>query len=313
MINFNGVWKILKYYKNTEQEESFMLKLENLHKNFGNKVVLDDINFEFTNGVYALLAPNGAGKSTLMKLITTLYRCSEGRITYNGVDIKDMGEDFRDLIGYLPQDFEGFKSYSPRRYLTYLAELKGVESKEIKSRVERLLQLVGLSNVANKKIGKFSGGMRRRVGIAQSLINDPKILVLDEPTSGLDPKERSRLRQLFSQLAEDRTLIISTHIVSDVESIAKEIIMIKDAKIFKSGTPFELVKELEGQIWEGVLPPGDDIDPNEFLIIDKTIYGENYRTRCISDKQPHDHLTEALPSLDDLFIFHYALEGDVDV
>ncbi len=290
-----------------------MLKLEGLSKTFGKKVVLDDINFEFENGVYALLAPNGAGKSTLMKLITTLYQASNGKITYQGVDIKDMGEDFRDLIGYLPQDFEGFKSYSPKKYLTYLAELKGVPKKEIKSRVERLLQLVGLTNVANKKIGKFSGGMRRRVGIAQSLINDPKILILDEPTSGLDPKERSRLRQLFSQLSEDRTLILSTHIVSDVESIAKEIIMLKDAQIFKTGTPFDLVKELEGHIWEGVLPPGEDIDPNEFIIIDKTIYGENYRTRCISKVQPHESLTKAFPSLDDLFIYHYALEGDVDV
>ena len=188
-----------------------MLQLSHISKNYGKFCAVRDISLELEDGLYGMLAPNGAGKTTLIKMIVTLLYPTEGTITYDGIEIQKMGENYRDLIGYLPQQFGYYKNQSPVQYLNYLAALKAVPK-------------------------KFSGGMIQRVGIAQALLNDPKILILDEPTAGLDPKERARFRNLISSLSRNRIVILSTHIVSDIESIANQVIMIKDKKLYRKDT-----------------------------------------------------------------------------
>ena len=208
-----------------------MLQLSHISKNYGKFCAVRDISLELEDGLYGMLAPNGAGKTTLIKMIVTLLYPTEGTITYDGIEIQKMGENYRDLIGYLPQQFGYYKNQSPVQYLNYLAALKAVPKEGLKEKIKALLELVGLSESADKKMKKFSGGMIQRVGIAQALLNDPKILILDEPTAGLDPKERARFRNLISSLSRNRIVILSTHIVSDIESIANQVIMIKDKKL----------------------------------------------------------------------------------
>ncbi|MGO0804256.1 ABC transporter ATP-binding protein, partial [Clostridioides difficile] len=200
------------------------LEIENLSKIYGKKVANDKITVTLENGVYGLLGPNGAGKSTLMKQITTLIKPDEGQILYNGEDIFKMDADYRNILGYLPQEFGVYKNFTAREFLQYIGALKGLRGKYLNSKIGELLDLVGLYDVRNKSIGKFSGGMKRRVGIAQVLLNDPKIIVLDEPTAGLDPQERARFRNLIAKMSRDKIIILSTHIISDIESVAKETI-----------------------------------------------------------------------------------------
>ena len=220
-----------------------MLIVDNVTKKFGNFTALQNISLEFHNGVYGLLAPNGAGKTTLIKMLTTLIFPTSGQILYDGVEITKLDESYRDVVGYLPQDFGYYRNYSPLQFLIYIAALKGVDGKTAKHKSLELLDLVALSEVKDKKMRKFSGGMIQRVGIAQAMLNDPKILILDEPTAGLDPKERVRFRNLIATLAKDRTVILSTHIVSDIESIASQVIMLKDHKLLCCDSPEALKGE----------------------------------------------------------------------
>ncbi|MCL1884483.1 MAG: ABC transporter ATP-binding protein [Defluviitaleaceae bacterium] len=214
-----------------------MLIVDNVTKKFGNFTALQDVSLEFSNGVYGLLAPNGAGKTTLIKMLTTLIFPTKGQILYDGVEISKLDESYRDILGYLPQDFGYYRNYSPMQFLVYIAALKGIDGKTAKQKSLELLELVALSDVKDKKMRKFSGGMIQRVGIAQAMLNDPKILILDEPTAGLDPKERVRFRNLVATLATNRTVILSTHIVSDIESIADQVIMFKDHKLLCCESP----------------------------------------------------------------------------
>lgn len=231
-----------------------MLQLSHISKNYGKFCAVRDISLELEDGLYGMLAPNGAGKTTLIKMIVTLLYPTEGTITYDGIEIQKMGEKYRDLIGYLPQQFGYYKNQSPVQYLNYLAALKAVPKEGLKEKIKALLELVGLSESADKKMKKFSGGMIQRVGIAQALLNDPKILILDEPTAGLDPKERARFRNLISSLSRDRIVILSTHIVSDIESIANQVIMIKDKKLYRKDTVANICSELDGEIFECAVP-----------------------------------------------------------
>ena len=227
-----------------------MLVVKDVSKQYGSFSALKNMNLEFSDGVYGLLAPNGAGKTTLIKMLVTLISPSKGEILYNGTNIVDLDEDYREILGYLPQQFGYYKNYSPKQYLLYLAALKGLDKKNALEKISELLEKVALTDVANKKMKKFSGGMIQRVGIAQALLNDPKILILDEPTAGLDPKERARFRQLLTGLARERLVIISTHIVSDIESIANEVIMIKNQQLLYKDSVENICNTLDGHVYE---------------------------------------------------------------
>ncbi|MCM1061551.1 MAG: ABC transporter ATP-binding protein [Eubacterium sp.] len=221
------------------------LCLENISKHYGEKRALNGLDVTFENGVYGLLGPNGAGKSTLMNIITQNLDCDKGgKILWNGGDAVKMGGDFRSVIGFMPQQQELYPTFTAARFLGYIAALKGIPPKEIDGEITRVLELVELSDCANKKIGGFSGGMKQRVLIAQALLGDPKLIILDEPTAGLDPKQRVIIRRLVSSLAKERIIIISTHIVSDIESIVDKIIFIKDGEIIDSGSVGELVSKV---------------------------------------------------------------------
>ncbi len=234
-----------------------MLTLANISKKYGNFTAVENFNLSMENGLYGLLAPNGAGKTTIIKMITTLLIPTSGEILYNGINIWNMGASYRDLIGYLPQQFGFYKNNTPTEYLKYLACLKKMPTDKIEGRIQELLGLVGLSDVANKKMKKFSGGMIQRVGIAQAMLNDPKILILDEPTAGLDPKERVRFRNIISALSKDRIVILSTHIVSDIESIANQVILIKDKHLYKMDTVPNICNNLSGYIYESEIPDAE--------------------------------------------------------
>ncbi|MBS4536623.1 ABC transporter ATP-binding protein [Clostridium sp. D2Q-14] len=263
-----------------------MLIMNNVSKSYGRFLVLENINIEFTNGIYGLLAPNGAGKTTLIKMLTTLIFPNEGEILYNGTDIFAEGDEYRDILGYLPQEFGYYKNYSPRKFLHYISVLKGIDRNKTKKKIEGLLKLVGLEDVANKKMRKFSGGMIQRVGIAQAMLNDPKILILDEPTAGLDPKERVRFRNLLTQLSRERIVILSTHIVSDIESIANEIIMIKDKKILHKDNLKNICKILDGKVYETKL----DFDQvlnfrNEYFFLSEKQEDGSMKIKFISERK----------------------------
>ena len=220
------------------------LEIKNLTKIYGKKRANDGITVTLENGVYGLLGPNGVGKTTLMKQITTLIKPDKGEILYNGKDIFNMDDKYRNIIGYLPQEFGVYKNFTAKQFLQYVGALKGMSGKNLNSKVNELLELVGLYDVRNKSIGKFSGGMKRRVGIAQVLLNDPKIIVLDEPTAGLDPQERNRFRNLIAKISRDKIIILSTHIISDIESVAKETIMVKEGKLLMKGTHREILSDM---------------------------------------------------------------------
>ncbi|NLP47197.1 MAG: ABC transporter ATP-binding protein [Epulopiscium sp.] len=287
-----------------------MLIVNNVSKSYGKFLVLKDINLEFTNGVYGLLAPNGAGKTTLIKMLVTLLFPNEGEILYNGTEISKMGDDYRDILGYLPQEFGYYKNYSPRKFLHYLSALKGMDRKQAKERIDELLKLVGLENVADKKMKKFSGGMIQRVGIAQAMLNDPKILILDEPTAGLDPKERVRFRNLLAELSRERIVILSTHIVSDIESIANEIIMIKDKKVLYKDTLRNICKIFDGMVYETKVDFDEvsDFRKQHFSLSEKQ-ENDKMKIRFISEKKLEDSWNALVPSIEDVFLYIYKDEA----
>jgi len=287
-----------------------MLIVQNVSKNFGKFNALKDINLEFHNGVYGLLAPNGAGKTTLIKMLTTLLFPTSGSILYNGKDIIKLDEEYREILGFLPQEFGYYKNYSPTAYLLYLAALKGIERESAKDRVKELLKLVALEDVADKKMKKFSGGMIQRVGIAQAMLNDPEILILDEPTAGLDPKERVRFRNLLTDLARDRIVILSTHIVSDVESIANEIIMIKDQQVLYQDSVSNICKKLDGFVYETEVEyeAAAAFRKKYFSLSEKQESGRMY-IRFMTEEPARPEWRVARPNLEDVFLHTYQDEA----
>lgn len=283
-----------------------MLVVKNVSKYYGNFSALEDINLELEHGVYGLLAPNGAGKTTLMKMLVTLISPTRGKILYNGTNIVDLNEEYRDILGYLPQHFGYYKHYTPKQFLLYLAALKGIDKKLAEVKIEELLDQVALSHVKNKKMRKFSGGMIQRVGIAQALLNDPKIIILDEPTAGLDPKERARFRKLLSSLSRDRLVIISTHIVSDIESIANEVIMLKNKQVLYKDTVENICATLDGKVYETTISFEDLEDfRSHYVVISEKQERQHVLVRFVHEGEMEPHWIPVIPHLEDVFLYEY--------
>lgn len=233
------------------------LEIRHVTKRYRDKMAAADVSLTLTAGVWGLLGANGAGKTTLMRMLAGILRPTEGQILCDGVEIGALGAAYREKLGYLPQEFGFYPEFTVQDYLEYMAALKGLPRAEAARQIDALLERVSLAEVRRKKIVKLSGGMKRRVGIAQALLNDPEILILDEPTAGLDPGERVRFRNLLSEFAQDRIVLISTHIVSDVEYIAAENAVMKDGKIIAVDTTEGLVQQIEGKVWQGSAPAGE--------------------------------------------------------
>lgn len=283
-----------------------MLAIKNVGKNYGDFCALKNINMDFENGVYGLLAPNGAGKTTLIKMIATLNFPTSGEILYNGENIQNLDEEYRDIIGYLPQDFGYYKSYSPIKFLSYISALKGIDKNKTDEKIQEILKLVGLEGVGNKKMRKFSGGMIQRVGIAQALLNNPKILILDEPTAGLDPKERVRFRNLLSELSRDRIIIVSTHIVSDIESISNEVIMIKDKELLYKDKIENICKKIHGKVFEAEIENNQMIEfRKKYLSLSEKQENGKMKIRFICEDEYDKSWSLVYPSLEDVFLYEY--------
>lgn len=279
-----------------------MLVVNNVTKKYKNFVALEEVNLEFENGVYALLAPNGAGKTTLIKMLTTLLFPTKGEILWEGNDVRGLDETYRELVGYLPQEFGYYKNYSPRQFLEYLAALKGMERSQAQDKITQLLHEVGLEDVIDKKMRKFSGGMIQRVGIAQALLNNPKIIILDEPTAGLDPKERVRFRNMISRLSKDRIVILSTHIVSDIETIANRVIMFKNRRLFSNDSPENICKILEGKVYETWEIEKLDVP---HILLTQRQEGDQTLVRFVTQANYQGDAKSVVPTLEDAFLYVY--------
>lgn len=291
-----------------------MIVVKDVSKKYGTFEALRNINLEFVNGVYGLLAPNGAGKTTLIKMLATLISPSRGEILYEGKDIFHMEEEYRTLLGYLPQQFGYYKNYSPKQYLLYLAALKGIKKKEAIDIIMDLMEKVALSDVMNKKMKKFSGGMIQRVGIAQALLNDPQILILDEPTAGLDPKERARFRNLLTEFARNRLVIISTHIVSDIESIANEVIMIKNQQILYKDSVENICSSLEEKIYETRINYEQlNSFRKRYVVLSEKDERGKISIRFVHQGEPEQGWKRVIPHLEDIFLYEYRDEIDLEV
>ncbi len=282
-----------------------MLSICHITKKFGSFTALSDVNLQLDHGVHALLAPNGAGKTTLMKLIVTLLFPNEGQILYNDSDILKLDAEYRCRIGYLPQTIGYYRNQNPEQYLDYIAALKGLSRRESSEKIPELLKLVHLDEVAKKKMKKFSGGMLQRVGIAQALLNDPEILILDEPTAGLDPKERVYFRNMISAISKNKIILLSTHIVSDIESIADNIILLQDKKVSHQGTPQEICSLLKGKVFETDVSPqlAQELE-NETFVLSRRQDENGVHLRLVSD-MPRENWHSLPANLEDVFLWLY--------
>lgn len=286
------------------------LTINNVSKQFKDKCAVNGITLELTPGVWGLLGANGAGKTTLMRMITGIMKPTDGQITYDGVPIMTLKEQYRDVLGYLPQEFGFYPEFTVKEYLEYVAVLKGLPAKMGKRRIGALLEKLSLADVTNKKISKLSGGMKRRVGIAQALLNDPQILILDEPTSGLDPAERVRFRNLLSEFAHDRIVLISTHIVTDVEYIATRNAVMKDGKLLAVGMTEELVRLVAGKVWSCTIP-ADALPRYESklnIVNLRNESGDGISLRYLSEQPRIKGSVPAEPRLEDLYLWLFPRE-----
>ncbi len=279
------------------------LKIENICKRYRNKRAVDDCNAVLTEGIYALLGPNGSGKTTLMRILATLIRPSSGAVYLDNQQIVLMDDTYRDLIGYLPQSFGYYPHFTGYDFLMYLASLKGIPKMIAEEKTDSLLKLVGLYEVKNTKIKTYSGGMKQRLGIAQSLLGNPKILLLDEPTAGLDPAERIRFRNIIANQAKDKIVLISTHIVSDIEKLADKIMIMKDGKIIYLQTESELLSMIDNSVWTGKIEKQKISGlPNSCGVVNLHCDNNEYYLRVVSDGIPLPGFTNADPNLEDLYL-----------
>ena len=280
-----------------------MLKIESVSKKFGKKEALSDVDLELDAGIYGLLGDNGAGKSTLMRLLVGVDKPTKGRILYEGEDISQLKGKYRDLLGYMPQEFAVFPGFTAGEFLNYMGALKGLSKREVKEKISRVLAFVNLQDVKDKKVSTFSGGMKRRVGIAQALLNDPRILILDEPTAGLDPGERIRFSNILSNMSKDKIILFSTHIISDIEAITKSIIILNDGKIRAKTTSDKLIEKMEGRVFESRIPFSELAAYEKKVQIIRMRYeGERLKIRYTGDA--FEGARPAQANLEDYYILH---------
>jgi len=280
------------------------LIIEGVSKLYRGKVWgLRGFSLTVNSGVLGLLGPNGAGKSTLMRILATVTGATEGRVLWNGVDIAKSPEALRSVLGYLPQDFGVYPNLSAGEFLRYLAAVKGVEASAARKRIDELLELVNLTDAGRRPLGGYSGGMRQRVGIAQALLNDPQMLIVDEPTAGLDPEERVRFRNLLSELSGVRIVILSTHIVSDVEAVATSIALIDHGALVVHTAPESLLQAVSGRVWEIVVPSSDLSGLRERYLVSNTAHrSDGVHARVVADRAPGATARPLEPSLEDAYL-----------
>lgn len=285
------------------------LTLKNITKVFKDKIAVNDFNVILTSGVYGLLGPNGAGKTSLMRIIADVSNATSGEVYLNGKSKTELGADYRDVLGYLPQDVGFYKSFTAQKFLEYVATLKGIDKEKASIKIDELLKFVNLEKDRKRKIGKFSGGMKQRLGIAQALLNDPKILILDEPTAGLDPNERIRFKNLIAEISRDKIVILSTHIVSDVEFIANEILIMRDGELVEKATPVEILNSIRGKVHS--LKIKEDLlhkVQSKFKVSNIIRDHEHIMVRVVGDKSPLIDGVEVIdesPNLEDLFLYYF--------
>ena len=280
------------------------LRVENLSKNYrGGVQALRNVQISLQPGVLGLLGPNGAGKSTLMRILATVTQASSGRVLWNEADIAQNPDAIRNVLGYLPQDFGVYPNLNAIEFLEYLAAVKGIAADAAKKRIGELLALVNLSDAAKRPLGGYSGGMRQRVGIAQALLNDPQLLIVDEPTAGLDPEERVRFRNLLSELSGERIVILSTHIVSDIEAVATSIAILAHGQLLAHGAPEALLAPITGKVWEVVIPSADLPALRQKHLISSTAHrSDGVHARVVADIAPDKTARPREPSLEDAYL-----------
>ena len=265
---------------------------------------LKDFSIEIKPGILGLLGPNGAGKSTFMRMLATITKPTDGKILWNDIDIVQNPDALRAMLGYLPQDFGVYPNLNAIEFLEYMAAIKGLDSTTAKKRIDELLQLTNLTNAAKRPLGGYSGGMKQRVGIAQALLNDPQLLIVDEPTVGLDPEERVRFRNLLSDLSGERIVILSTHIVSDVEATATHIALVNKGQLLREAAPESLLNELEGKVWEWTIQSDDLPALKQKHIVSGTIRrSDGVQVRVVSSEQPHADSKRVSPNLEDAYLY----------
>lgn len=287
------------------------LQLDRVTKQYGTKRAVDRLNLSMKVGVYGLLGANGAGKTTLMRLLCDILNPTSGEIRYDGQNIHVMGEEYRSLLGYLPQNFGYYPEFTAEKFMLYMAALKGLNRSFAQNRTEELLRLVGLEKERRKKIKTFSGGMKRRLGIAQAMLNEPEILILDEATAGLDPKERVRFRNLISSFSKDKIVLLSTHIVSDVEYIADKIFLMKEGQILKEGTPEEITAQMNGLVWECEVDEKRAAELEyRYTIVNMKKKNGAIELRIVSDTKPDEAAISVDATLEDMYLYYFKEDGN---
>jgi ABC-type multidrug transport system ATPase subunit len=280
------------------------LTIENVGKRYGGgNWALRNFSLQLSPGVLGLLGPNGAGKTTLMSILATITRATEGRVSWNGADLASNPDSLRATLGYLPQDFGVYPNLNAVEFLEYLAAVKGLDGTAAKRRIDELLKLVNLADVRKRPLGGYSGGMKQRIGIAQALLNDPQLLIVDEPTAGLDPEERVRFRNLLSELSGERIIILSTHIVSDVEATATDIALISQGTLVAHAAPESLLQRVEGKVWELILPSSElNTARQRYLVSNTARRSDGVHARVIADGPP-DNADAVTPNLEDAYLY----------
>ena len=287
------------------------LQAEHLCKSYGKKEALKGVSFTLHKGTYGLLGENGAGKSTLMRMMATVDFPTKGEILYEGKDIFRLDEEYRSLIGYMPQNYNVYPGFTARDFLEYMGVLKGIPKEKLKSKIDEVLEFVNLADVSGKKVKTFSGGMKRRIGIAQAIINDPEILILDEPTAGLDPSERIRFSNIISDMGKDKIVLLSTHIVSDIEAIASELVVMRKGEILKTGDVDALVQAVKGEVWETVVNQETYQQlRKERSIIHLKQMGKEVQVRFVGENYIGADCQQVEPTLEDYYIFTSGINID---